>query len=158
MNIKVWQILPYSPTIRSPNPTLLECNFARWSCRDEGGKACSLQHLPPLLQPSWEARASPGVLQHRPNHERMHGLHPWVPSLHLLQGRMSQEASNQQTASDGQRDLSWTQSGRLFTKFRKKAGVREWFTAPYLPVPKLGASSRRSRREGEAAMSEAKSP
>lgn len=136
MHIKVWQILSYPLTVRSPDLTLLECKLARWSCRDEGGKVCSLQHLPSLLQPPGEARASPAVLQHRSNQKRTRGLHPWVPSLHLLQGRTSQEAGNQQRASDGQRDLTWTQSGRLFTELKKKAGGRGTVHSALTPSPK----------------------
>lgn len=82
-----------------------------WSCRDGEGKACSSQHLPSWLRvASEEPRASPGVLWCRHNQKRTCGVHPRVPSLHLLQGRMSQEAGTsertlmgRQTSTDAKR-------------------------------------------------------
>jgi len=157
VNVKVWQIRFYPPTARSPDLTLLECKFARWSCRDKECKACSFQHLPSLLQPSEEETASPGVLQHRPNQKKTHGLHPQVPSLHLLQGRMSQEDGSQHTALMGRETLDGLRAEDYSPNLGRKQESVEQFTAPYLLLPKLGASSTRNRSEGKPAILEAKS-
>lgn len=102
------------------------------------------------------SRAFPGALQHRHKQRRTHGLHPRVPSLHLLQGRMSQGAgTSEQTLVDRQ-TLDGLKVEDSSPNLGRKQGSEEWFTAPYLPVPKLGASSTWSR--SEAAMLEAKSP
>lgn len=48
--------------------------------------------------------------------------------------------------------------GDYSPNFGRRQELEKWFTAPFLPVPKLGASSTKSRSEGEAAALEAKFP